>query len=134
VKKLNFIIRVCKRDPYTSNNSSGNFVHYITETRSSALRCSVINTVTTRECKINKKHGVLGRTNRLLSLIRHSPHIVENDASNNSSIVACVFVTTETYTYTLILAKRPRRSRGAHNSGYGEWHRRGTRATQCLGV
>jgi hypothetical protein len=23
---------------------------------------------------------------------------------------------------------------GAHNSGYGEWHPRGTRATQCLGV
>jgi hypothetical protein len=22
----------------------------------------------------------------------------------------------------------------AHNSGYGEWHPRGTRATQCLGV
>jgi hypothetical protein len=25
-------------------------------------------------------------------------------------------------------------SSGAHNSGYGEWHPRGTRATQCPGV
>jgi hypothetical protein len=42
-----------------------------------------------------KKQEVLGRTNRLLSSIRREPHW--NDASNNSSIVACVFVTAVTF-------------------------------------
>jgi hypothetical protein len=36
----------------------------------------------------------LGRTNRLLSLIRHG--CIGNDVSNNYSIVACVFVTAVT--------------------------------------
>jgi hypothetical protein len=45
---------------------------------------------------------VLGRTNRLLSLIRHA-HI-ENDASNNSSIVACVFVIAVTFLPSRCLA------------------------------
>jgi hypothetical protein len=40
------------------------------------------------------KQEVLGRTNRLRSLI-DTGH-TENDASNNSSIVACVLVTTVT--------------------------------------
>jgi hypothetical protein len=39
---------------------------------------------------------VLGRINRLFSLIRQGGHI-ENDASNYSSIVACVFVTALMY-------------------------------------
>jgi hypothetical protein len=43
---------------------------------------------------VKKKQEVLGRTNRLPSTIRHG-HI-ENDASNNSSIVACIFVTAVT--------------------------------------
>jgi hypothetical protein len=34
------------------------------------------------------KQEVLGRTNGLLSLMDH----LENDASNNSSIVSCVFI------------------------------------------
>jgi hypothetical protein len=29
---------------------------------------------------------------------------------------------------------RKKKPSGAHKSGYGEWHPRGTRATQCLGV
>jgi hypothetical protein len=45
---------------------------------------------------------VLGRTNRLLSLIRHGPHW--NDASYNSSIVTCVFVTAVTFLPSRCLA------------------------------
>jgi hypothetical protein len=45
--------------------------------------------------KQKKKHEVLGRTNRLLSLI-YIGHI-ENNTSNNSSIAACVFVTAVTF-------------------------------------
>jgi hypothetical protein len=45
---------------------------------------------------------VLGRTNRLLFLIRHV-HI-ENDATSSSSIVACVFVTVVTFLPSRCLA------------------------------
>jgi hypothetical protein len=41
------------------------------------------------------KQEVLGRTNLLLSLIRHGPQT--NDAFNNSSIVACVSVAMVTF-------------------------------------
>jgi hypothetical protein len=51
---------------------------------------------------VNDIKEVLGRTNRLLSLI-DTGHI-ENDASNNSSIFACVFVTAVTFLPSCSLA------------------------------
>jgi hypothetical protein len=49
-------------------------------------------------CRLLKQE-LLGRTNRLLSLIRHGPH--RNDAPNHFSIVACVFTAAVTFTETL---------------------------------
>jgi hypothetical protein len=48
----------------------------------------------TVQAELDMIQEVLGRTNRLISLI-DTGHI-ENDASNNYSIVACVFVTAVT--------------------------------------
>jgi hypothetical protein len=48
------------------------------------------------------RYELLGRTNRLLSLIGMGH--AENDASNNSSIVACVFVTAVTFIPSCCLA------------------------------
>jgi hypothetical protein len=68
----------------------------------------------------NHKREVLGRTNRLLSLIRHRGHI-ENDASNNS-IIACVFVTAVTFLPSRCLATTgrflPSRCVGPIGGGY----------------
>jgi hypothetical protein len=49
-----------------------------------------------------KIQEVLGRTNRLHSLIRHGPHWI--DVSSNSSIVTCVFITVVTFLPSRCLA------------------------------
>jgi hypothetical protein len=55
----------------------------------------------TRTCLLEKQE-VLGRSNRLLFL--YDTGHIENDASNNSSIVASVFVTTVTFLQSRCLA------------------------------
>jgi hypothetical protein len=71
----------------------------------------------------------MGRTNRLLSLIRHG-HI-ENDASDTFSTVACVLVTAVTYLPSRCLAtiggilteSLPNKYRGGHTCARTHAHR-----------
>jgi hypothetical protein len=98
-----------------------------------------------RQKKKKKKQEVLGRTNRLLSLIRHGPHwkrrvqqleiftvvvmksIIRVSSQMilfSSSIVACVFVTAVTFLPSRCLAKIGGFSPSRCHLKYNQWRRR----------